>query len=439
MRSRVGTVGAVVSMLVAAALVSGPSAAAAPTPTPTPSVTPATGTPAPTPGSGPDAVDHADDAHAAAALEAASKALQSAESDLALARGALATARAELAAAHAADVRAETDLRASVLAETRATQELADVRARLNAHRQDLGRLARSAYQTNGPFGELALVLASDSPEQMADRLAFMQSIASAGNAVIADLGVARADLESSQARLAAARQRQQALRAAAAAALAATAAKEQVATLAEQQVQVVVAARRAAVAAALKAKKEDEARYRVMVVQSGRLGERIRELSAELARTKHPPQGTGEMVRPGTGALTSPFGPRFHPILHYVKIHTGLDLGVGDGISYAADDGVVIITEYNVAYGNMTVIDHGTVGGLHMATLYAHQAAVAVKPGDRVRKGQPIGAIGSTGYSTGPHLHFEVRVDGKPLDPAPFLEDAPLPTVTPTPTPSRT
>ena len=89
-------------------------------------------------------------------------------------------------------------------------------------------------------------------------------------------------------------------------------------------------------------------------------------------------------MVRPGTGEVTSPFGPRFHPILHYVKVHTGTDFGAADGIAYAADDGVVLFTEYNTAYGNMTVIDHGKVGGLRITTLYAHQSAVGVKPGDR-------------------------------------------------------
>ena len=72
-------------------------------------------------------------------------------------------------------------------------------------------------------------------------------------------------------------------------------------------------------------------------------------------------------MVRPGTGEVTSPFGPRFHPILHYVKVHTGTDFGAGDGIVYAADDGVVLFTEYNTAYGNMTVVDHGKVGGLRI------------------------------------------------------------------------
>ena len=108
-------------------------------------------------------------------------------------------------------------------------------------------------------------------------------------------------------------------------------------------------------------------------------------------------------MVRPGLGPVTSPYGPRFHPILHYVKVHTGIDFGAADGIAYAADDGVVLFTEFNVAYGNMTVIDHGKIGGLRITTLYAHQAAVGVKPGDRVVKGQAIGVIGSTGYATGP------------------------------------
>ena len=428
-------VGAAV-MTVAAVLGAQLPAVAGPTAGPTPP--PSTATPAPgstaapgTPGS-----DGAGDAQDEAALVKASAELQAAESQLATARSTLATARTELAAAQAADERAQIDLHAAQLAEQRAEDQLVDVRRRIGSHRDDLGRLARSAYQANGPLGEWALVLASDTPEQLADRLAFMQSIASAGNAVIGDLSVARADLVNVRARLAAARERQETLRAAAAAALLQKAEMEQVAAAAEAQVGMVVAARRAALAAALKAKKEDQQRYQVLLVQSGRLGERIRELTAKDARLRPPPQGTGKLVLPGTGPVTSPYGPRYHPILHYVKIHTGIDFGIGDGIAYAADDGIVIITEYNVAYGNMTVIDHGVVGGLHITTLYAHQAAFVVKPGDRVRKGQPIGAIGATGYATGPHLHFEVRIDGKPLDPAPFLKGAPLPTLSPTPAP---
>jgi len=327
-------------------------------------------------------------AHDAAALVQASQELAKAKADLAVAQQALDEARQALAEAREADAQAQTDLDAAVLAEERAERELADVEARISQRLGDLGRLARNAYQSSGSMGEWAIVLSSTSPNQLADRLAFLQSVGSAGNAVLADLAEDRADLVNAQDRLAAAREE------------------------AEK--------RRAAL--------EDRRQYQVMVTQSGALASRIASMAAELAKGENPPKGTGEFVRPGIGEVTSPFGPRLHPILKYVKVHTGLDIAFGDGIVYAADDGVVLFSEYNVAYGNMTVIDHGKVGGLRITTMYAHQAASGVQAGDRVVKGQAIGVVGSTGYSTGPHLHFEVRVDGEPLDPVPFLEGARLP-----------
>ena len=131
---------------------------------------------------------------------------------------------------------------------------------------------------------------------------------------------------------------------------------------------------------------------------------------------------------------MTSPFGPRFHPILHYVKVHTGTDFGGGDGIAYAADDGVVLFTEFNTAYGNMTV-DRPRQGRRpaddHAVRPPVRDRGQAGRPG--ASRARPIGVIGSTGYATGPHLHFEVRIDGEPLDPAPFLKDAKLPTALPT------
>jgi murein DD-endopeptidase MepM/ murein hydrolase activator NlpD len=376
------------------------------------------------------AAEHAaQEAHEAAELAAASKALAKAKSDLVVARQALATAQSEFERARAVDAQAQTDLDAAVLAEERAARDLVGVESRIAARLTDLGRLARTAYQSNGSMGEWAIVLSSTNPNQLAERIAFLQSIGSAGNAVIAELAAARADLLNAQDRLAAARQQEELKRAAAAAALVAMSTKAMMAKAAEEQVNAVVRARQAAFEAARKAAIEDRRQYQVLIAQSGALGARINDLAARNARSADPPKGTGEFVLPGTGPVTSPYGPRLHPILNYVKVHTGTDLGAGDGIVYAADDGVVLFTEYNIAYGNMTVIDHGKVGGLRLTTLYAHQAAVGVKPGDTVLRGQAIGVVGSTGYSTGPHLHFEVRVDGEPLDPAPFLEGAPLPT----------
>ncbi|MDQ1602074.1 MAG: hypothetical protein QOD68_3548 [Actinomycetota bacterium] len=376
-----------------------------------------------------------EDAHDAAALVAASKDLAKAKADLVIAQTALQDARDQLEQAKAIDEAAQTELEASVLAEQRATRDLSAVESRIGVREQDLGRLARSAYQNNGAMGEWAIVLSSTTPNQLADRLAFLQSVGSAGNAVLADLREDRADLANAQATMTAARQRQEQARAAAATALLAVSNKAEMAKAAEQQVNAVVAARAAAFKAAKKAALEDKRQYQVLVAYSGALEARIRDLAAKLAKQPNPPQGTGEMVRPGLGVVTSPYGPRFHPILHYVKIHTGIDFAAADGIAYAADDGVVLFTEYNTAYGNMTVIDHGKVGGLWITTLYAHQAAVGVKPGDRVVKGQAIGVIGSTGYATGPHLHFEVRIDGEPIDPAPFLVKAKLPTALPSAT----
>jgi murein DD-endopeptidase MepM/ murein hydrolase activator NlpD len=363
-----------------------------------------------------------------AALVAATQALVQAQADLVTANADLTTARADLAAAKAADLAAQVDLETTAIAEQRATRDLASVRDRIVAHQTDLGRLASSAYRSNGVFGEWSLVLGSDTPNELADRLATLQSVASAGNAMIAGLERDRADLVNAQAHLTATLEAQASARAAASQALLEKAATEKKTALAAQQLALDVKARADALTAAEAAARADNVQYQTMIVVSGELSQRITGMAAKLAKGKLPPQGTGHLDQPGRGFITSPYGMRMHPILHYVKLHTGTDFSVADGISYAADDGVVLITEYNVAYGNMTVIDHGTVGGVHMTTLYAHQAAFGVHPGDRVVKGQPIGVIGDTGYATGPHLHFEVRIDGNPVDPAPFLKSSPPP-----------
>ena len=330
-----------------------------------------------------------------AALVAATQALEQAQADLVTASADLTTARADLAAAKAADLAAQVDLETTAIAEQRATRDLASVRDRIVMHQTDLGRLASSAYRSNGVFGEWSLVLGSDTPNQLADRLATLQSVASAGNAMIAGLERDRADLINAQAHLTATLEAQASARAAASQALLEKAATEKKAALAEQQLALDVTARADALTAAQAAARADNVQYQTMIVVSGELSQRITGMAAKLAKGKLPPQGTGHLDQPGRGFITSPYGMRMHPILHYVKLHTGTDFSVADGISYAADDGVVLITEYNVAYGNMTVIDHGTVGGVHMTTLYAHQAAFGVHPGDRVVKGQPIGVIG--------------------------------------------
>ena len=121
----------------------------------------------------------------------------------------------------------------------------------------------------------------------------------------------------------------------------------------------------------------------------------------------------------PGYTKITSQFGMRLHPILHVYKIHTGIDIGAPYGANFvAANDGVVIKAGMNSAYGNMVVIDHG--GGV--STLYAHGSEILVTLGQTVTRGEPVLKVGSTGYSTGPHAHFEVRVNGQCVQPINFL-----------------
>lgn len=142
--------------------------------------------------------------------------------------------------------------------------------------------------------------------------------------------------------------------------------------------------------------------------------------LEAELAaRESTGDQPSGPLMKPVPGAVTSPFGYRIHPIFGTRKLHTGWDLSSGGGEPIvAAADGVVVSAGTRGGYGNATVVDHG--GSL--ATLYAHQSSMAVSAGQQVEQGQVIGYVGCTGYCTGAHLHFEVRVNGAPVDPSGYV-----------------
>ena len=131
-------------------------------------------------------------------------------------------------------------------------------------------------------------------------------------------------------------------------------------------------------------------------------------------------PAAGGLFVLPiPTARLSSSFGPRIHPIFGTARLHAGMDLAAPTGTPIgAAALGTVVTAGVLGGYGNAVVLDHG--GGL--STLYAHQSAIAVSVGQVVEPGQVVGLVGSTGYSTGPHLHFEVRVLGRPVDPLNYL-----------------
>ncbi|MFT5170789.1 MAG: murein DD-endopeptidase MepM/ murein hydrolase activator NlpD, partial [Candidatus Marinamargulisbacteria bacterium] len=138
---------------------------------------------------------------------------------------------------------------------------------------------------------------------------------------------------------------------------------------------------------------------------------------------------GTGEFLKPVLGWLSSKFGFRKHPIFKRKIRHTGIDLAAPKGYKIrAADSGVIIVAGRKAkyrGYGKVTVIDHGrrSKDGKRMSTVYAHQSRILVREGDFVKKGEEIGLVGATGYATGPHLHFEIRLDGMPVNPLHHLK----------------
>lgn len=131
----------------------------------------------------------------------------------------------------------------------------------------------------------------------------------------------------------------------------------------------------------------------------------------------------TGSFMWPIRGRISSNFGSRFHPIHKRRITHTGLDIaGPNGGAIHAADGGQVIFAGWKGGYGKAIMINHGSRNGQNLVTLYGHLSQISVSNGQNVSKGQVIGREGSTGYSTGPHLHFEVRVNGAPVDPGNYL-----------------
>ncbi|MDR3349564.1 MAG: peptidoglycan DD-metalloendopeptidase family protein [Acidaminococcales bacterium] len=158
------------------------------------------------------------------------------------------------------------------------------------------------------------------------------------------------------------------------------------------------------------------EREYNELMAISERITDMIRRLEADGQPIG---KGTGSMNWPIRGSITSPYGWRIHPIFGSQKFHAGLDISANYGdLIKAADEGVVISAGWLGGYGYTVMIDHG--GGI--ITLYAHNSELTVSVGETVLKGQTVALAGSTGYATGPHCHFEVRVHGKTANPLEYL-----------------
>jgi len=187
----------------------------------------------------------------------------------------------------------------------------------------------------------------------------------------------------------------------------------------AEEKKQIIEASKKAqekVLAEAVGERDTAERAYQELVETSRRIEQMIRNNQSS---SRGPSGSTGSMLWPAEGPITSPFGWRTHPIFGTQRYHSGIDIGAdyGDAV-LAADGGVIIFADWMGGYGKAVIVEHGN----GISTLYGHNSELLVSDGQRVRKGEIIARVGSTGYSTGPHLHFEVRQDGSPVSPMNYL-----------------
>ena len=165
---------------------------------------------------------------------------------------------------------------------------------------------------------------------------------------------------------------------------------------------------------------------YSEVDVEDAKLQKQIDEMTEALRRQEQSGtgvKGTGTYIWPSQASrlVTSLFGTRLHPVYHVYKTHSGVDIGAAYGSNVlAADTGTVVTATYSSSYGYYVVLNHG--GG--NTTLYAHMSKIKVSVGETVTQGQVIGLVGSTGVSTGPHLHYEIRINGNRVNPLDYYSN---------------
>ncbi|HET9029828.1 MAG TPA: peptidoglycan DD-metalloendopeptidase family protein [Candidatus Aquilonibacter sp.] len=301
------------------------------------------------------------------------------------------------------------------------TVQLQAAQRSLKLHDDALKRRLVDIYE-NGDLSYMAVLLSAHSFTQFVERWEDLRLLIDANESAVRERKAAeekvagvQADLQRTQLQLRAQQQAQ-------------ARAQNQLATLADERRNLVAIAdqQRRNVAHQV-AEIED-----LSAAEEAQLESLIRERQAELEAEREaarraagisgpvaPSSGPGSMSWPVSGTITSPFGWRSNPFGGAPDFHPGLDIAAPMGTTVtAAASGTVILAQWYGGYGNFILIDNGG----NISTGYGHLSAIYVSVGQKIQRGQAIGAVGSTGHSTGPHLHFEVRLNGKPVDPTPRL-----------------
>ena len=369
-----------------------------------------------------------------AALVAATEALQAAQAQLADAQTRLAETRAELAVAKVLDRRMQAALDRAVQRLRTARAELRSGQVEVAAQEDYLAQIAVRNYQQGDPnLVGLSMVLDSQDPADLTGQLNSVRNVLDKESVTLARLEATRVMLEVKEEEVEEAKQEVAVKRREAAANLEKKQQLEVEAEEAEQSVRGLVAARSAAHGAAVAAREADLAILRGLQQERDRITGLLAE-RAEAARLAAAQTATaassgvtrvsnGFLDYPVDGYLTSSYGMRLHPIYKKWRLHDGTDFGASCGTPIrAAAGGTVLAVYYNSAYGKRVVVDHGLHRGVGLGTAYNHLSTYATSVGQEVARGEIIGYVGNTGYSTGCHLHFMVFENGATVNPMGWL-----------------
>nr|WP_127010943.1 M23 family metallopeptidase [Veillonella sp. CHU594] len=321
------------------------------------------------------------------------------------------TATAELKQVQADRIRLDQDI-------TKTEAELKAAQERLQSREKVFYKRVRDIY-INGRISYLDVVVGSKDFSDFANRMEMLKRILQADMELINTIKTEREEIASKKAKLEADRAKVLEL--------------EKVAQEKQTIINQKKAERQAVLERAMNDRDTADRAYNELMASSASITAMLQQRAAERAAaaaaasqggggggaTTTWVQGTGQLAAPVNAPITSDFGWRIHPIYGTSRLHAGTDFGVDEGTPvHAADGGVVVEAGWISGYGYTVIIDHGN----GMSTLYAHNSDVAVSPGQTVSKGQVVSYSGNTGGSTGPHLHFEVRINGEPTDPMGYL-----------------
>ncbi len=320
------------------------------------------------------------------------------------------TATAELKQVQAERIQLDKDI-------TKTEAELKEAQARLQSREKVFYKRVRDIY-INGRLSYLDVVVGSKDFSDFANRMEMLKRILQSDMDLINTIKTEREDIASKKAKLEEDRAKVLEL--------------EKVAQEKQNVINQKKAERQAVLERAMNDRDTAERAYNELMASSASITAMLQQRAAERAAAAAAAasqggggggatwvQGSGQLAAPVVAPITSDFGWRIHPIYGTRRLHAGTDFGVDEGTPvHAADGGVVVEAGWVSGYGYTVIIDHGN----GMSTLYAHNSEVAVSPGQTVSKGQVVSYSGNTGGSTGPHLHFEVRINGEPTDPMGYL-----------------